>query len=123
MSKSIVELVQHGEGPFTDDQGNACKLFQYKFKNGAQQFFFIKDFIAKEITKIPNYNKRQYYINMKFVGLAKNQGWMGTKGLISYDEVKNNLENYYAYLDDDDGLSYRTLPAQYFEIVTKQAYD
>ena len=39
MSKSIVELVQHGEGPFTDDQGNACKLFQYKFKNGAQQFF------------------------------------------------------------------------------------
>ena len=75
--------------------GKPAYVFKYDLKK-LYKLKRIQHAITLKINKIADHENKLYRINIKFIGMASNNGWMLTHDWLSYNET-NSIENAYKY--------------------------
>ena len=76
--------------------------FAYVFKYDLKKLYKLKRIqqaITLKINKIADHENKLYRINIKFLGMNSNKGWMTSHDWLTYTETKS-IENTYKYIVD-----------------------
>ena len=90
--------------------------FAYVFKYDLKKLYKLKRIqqaITMKINKIADHENKLYQINIKFLGMNHNKGWMLSQDWLTYNETKS-IENTYKYIVDSSPEI--ELIGRYFEI-------
>ncbi len=89
----------------------------YKFSYDLKKLYKLKRIqraITMKINKIADHENKLYHINIKFLGMNHNKGWMLSPDWLTYNET-NSIENVFKYINDSDPDI--ELMARYFQII------
>ena len=92
--------------------GNPAYVFKYDLRR-LYTLKRIQQAILFKINKIADHENKLYLINIKFIGMASNNGWMLTQDWLSYAETKYIHNAYTFIIDSSPDIELR---ARYFEI-------
>ena len=106
-----IELVQQKKSNLLL-YGNAAYKFAYDLKK-LYRLKKIQQAVTFKINKIADHENKLYLINIKFIGMASNHGWMLTQDWLTYNETKYIHNAYTFIIDSSPDIELR---ARYFEI-------